>query len=77
MRSPIFEFQAYRTTPDLAADRNRITTVEEAIAASKYKMTLQAIAIHGLLIHYTYLHVDFFAAGMFILWLAMGVSSER
>ena len=40
----------------------------------KYKMTLQAIAIHGLLIHYTYLHVDFFAAGMFILWLAMGVS---
>src|ERR1700676_4740333 len=40
----------------------------------KYKMALQAIAIHGLLIHYTYFHVDCFAAGMFILWLAMAVS---
>src|SRR5260370_11712231 len=40
----------------------------------KYKMALQAIAIHGLLIHYTYLHVDFFAAGMFVLWIAMVVS---
>ena len=37
-------------------------------------MSLQSIAIHGLLIHYTYLHVDFFAAGMFILWMAMGLS---
>jgi CDP-diacylglycerol---glycerol-3-phosphate 3-phosphatidyltransferase len=40
----------------------------------KYKMTLQAIAIHGLLIHYTYFHVDCFAFGMFVLWIAMIVS---
>ena len=55
----------------VAAAEGLIVGAEEL---GKYKMTLQAIAIHGLLIHYTYLHVDFFAAGMFILWLAMGVS---
>src|ERR1700691_898290 len=55
----------------VAAAEGLIVAAEEL---GKYKMTLQAIAIHGLLIHYTYLHVDFFAAGMFILWLAMAVS---
>src|SRR5271156_1023516 len=55
----------------VAAAEGLIVGAEEL---GKYKMTLQAIAIHGLLIHYTYYHVDFFAAGMFILWLAMGVS---
>ncbi len=55
----------------VAAAEGLIVAAEEL---GKYKMSLQAIAIHGLLIHYTYLHVDFFAAGMFILWLAMGVS---
>jgi len=40
----------------------------------KYKMTLQAIAIHGLLIHYTYFHVDCFAFGMFVLWIALVVT---
>jgi len=37
----------------------------------KYKMVLQALAIEGLLIHYTYFHVDFFAGGMFLLWIAL------
>ena len=37
----------------------------------KYKMVAQALAIQGLLIHYTYFHIDFFAAGMFLLWIAM------
>ena len=55
----------------VAAAEGLIVGAEEL---GKYKMALQAIAIHGLLIHYTYLHIDFFAAGMFILWLAMGVS---
>jgi CDP-diacylglycerol---glycerol-3-phosphate 3-phosphatidyltransferase len=55
----------------VAAAEGLIVGAEEL---GKYKMTLQSIAIHGLLIHYTYLHIDFFAAGMFILWLAMGVS---
>jgi CDP-diacylglycerol--glycerol-3-phosphate 3-phosphatidyltransferase len=40
----------------------------------KYKMVLQSIAIHGLLIHYTYFHVDFFAGGMFVLWIAVAVT---
>ncbi|HKN13417.1 MAG TPA: CDP-diacylglycerol--glycerol-3-phosphate 3-phosphatidyltransferase [Candidatus Binatus sp.] len=55
----------------VAAAEGLIVGAEEL---GKYKMSLQAIAIHGLLIHYTHLHIDFFAAGMFILWLAMGVS---
>ncbi len=55
----------------VAAAEGLIVGAEEL---GKYKMTLQAIAIHGLLIHYTYFHVDFFAAGMFFLWLAMAVS---
>ncbi len=55
----------------VAAAEGLIVAAEEL---GKYKMALQAIAIHGLLIHYTYLHVDFFAAGMFILWIATAVS---
>ena len=49
----------------------------EIIAADdlgKYKMALQCIAVQGLLIHYTYLGIDFFAGGMFVLWIAMVVS---
>jgi CDP-diacylglycerol--glycerol-3-phosphate 3-phosphatidyltransferase len=55
----------------VAAAEGLIVGAEEL---GKYKMSLQAIAIQGLLIHYSYLYIDFFAAGMFILWLAMGVS---
>lgn len=55
----------------VAAAEGLIVAAEEL---GKYKMTLQAIAINGLLIHYTYLYVDFFAVGMFVLWLAMAVS---
>jgi CDP-diacylglycerol--glycerol-3-phosphate 3-phosphatidyltransferase len=55
----------------VAAAEGLIVAAEEL---GKYKMVLQSIAIHGLLIHYTYLHIDFFAAGMFILWIAMAVS---
>ncbi len=40
----------------------------------KYKMVLLSIAIQGLLVHYTYLHIDFFAGGMFVLWIAMALS---
>jgi CDP-diacylglycerol--glycerol-3-phosphate 3-phosphatidyltransferase len=49
----------------------------EVIAADelgKYKMALQCIALQGLLIHYTWWHVDFFAAGMLVLWLSMVIS---
>jgi CDP-diacylglycerol--glycerol-3-phosphate 3-phosphatidyltransferase len=50
-----------------AAARGRIIGADEL---GKYKMALQAVALHGLLLHYTYIHVDFFAAGMFVLWIA-------
>ena len=55
----------------VAAAEGLIVGAEEL---GKYKMALQSIAIHGLLIHYTYVHVDFFGAGMFVLWIAMVVS---
>lgn len=47
MRSPVFDFQAYRTTADLQHDRNRITRLEDANAASKYKMTLRVPTLIG------------------------------
>lgn len=50
-----------------AAARGRIIGADEL---GKYKMALQAVALHGLLLHYTYFHIDFFAAGMFVLWIA-------
>ena len=55
----------------VAAAEGLIVAAEEL---GKYKMALQSIAIQGLLVHYTYWHVDFFAAGMFVLWIAMAVS---
>ena len=55
----------------VAAAEGRIIAAEEL---GKYKMVLQAIAVQGLLIHYTYFAIDFFAAGLFILWIALGLS---
>ncbi len=54
-----------------AAREGRIIGAEEL---GKYKMVLQSIAIQGLLVHYTYFHIDFFAAGMFVLWIALVLS---
>ncbi len=54
-----------------AAAQGMVLGAEEL---GKYKMALQAISTEGLLIHYTYLHVDFFAAGMFVLWIALVMS---
>jgi len=55
----------------LAAAGGWIIAAEEL---GKYKMVLQAISVQGLLIHYTYFNIDFFAAGLFILWIALVVS---
>ncbi len=55
----------------VAAAEGVVMAAEEL---GKYKMVLQSIALHGLLVHYTYLHIDFFAGGMFVLWIAVGVS---
>jgi len=55
----------------VAAAEGWIIAAEEL---GKYKMVLQAIALQGLLIHYIYFDIDFFAAGLFILWIAMVIS---
>jgi CDP-diacylglycerol---glycerol-3-phosphate 3-phosphatidyltransferase len=55
----------------IAAAEGKIIAADEL---GKYKMALQCIALQGLLIHYTYFHIEFFAAGLFILWIAMVVS---
>ena len=55
----------------IAAAEGVVMAAEEL---GKYKMVLQSIAIQGLLIRYTYCYIDFFTAGMFILWIAMGLS---
>jgi len=55
----------------IAAAEGRVFAAQEL---GKHKMALQAIALHGLLIHYTYAHINFFAGGLFILWIAMVVS---
>jgi CDP-diacylglycerol---glycerol-3-phosphate 3-phosphatidyltransferase len=57
--------------------RAMVAAEGEVMAAEelgKYKMVLQSIAVQGLLINYVYFHVDFFAAGMFVLWISMAVS---
>ena len=55
----------------VAAAEGWIIAAEEL---GKYKMVLQAIAVQGLLIHYVYFDIDFFAAGLFILWIALALS---
>jgi CDP-diacylglycerol--glycerol-3-phosphate 3-phosphatidyltransferase len=55
----------------IAAAEGVVMAAEEL---GKYKMVLQSIATQGLLMRYTYFHIDFFAGGMFILWIAMGLS---
>lgn len=37
----------------------------------KYKMIFQMFALHGLMIHYQYLLIDFHAVGMYFLWIAL------
>jgi CDP-diacylglycerol---glycerol-3-phosphate 3-phosphatidyltransferase len=55
----------------IAAAERRIIAAEEL---GKYKMVLQVMAVQGLLIHYTYFNIDFFAAGLFLLWIALVLS---
>jgi CDP-diacylglycerol--glycerol-3-phosphate 3-phosphatidyltransferase len=44
--------------------------VMQAETLGKYKFILQAFAVFGLLVHYTYWGLDFFAAGMYFLVLS-------
>jgi CDP-diacylglycerol--glycerol-3-phosphate 3-phosphatidyltransferase len=48
--------------------------VMEAESLGKYKFVLQAFAITGLILRDRYLGIDFHAAGMYFLWIAMVVS---
>jgi CDP-diacylglycerol--glycerol-3-phosphate 3-phosphatidyltransferase len=58
------------------ASREGVSVAAESLG--KYKMVFQMFALHGLLIHYTYgpalFRVDFHAAGMLFLWVAMILS---
>jgi CDP-diacylglycerol--glycerol-3-phosphate 3-phosphatidyltransferase len=40
----------------------------------KYKMIFQMFALHGLLLHYRFLGVDFHVAGMYFLWISLIIS---
>ena len=40
----------------------------------KYKMIFQMFALHGLLLHYNFLGVDFHLAGMYFLWISLVIS---
>ncbi|MBI2963341.1 MAG: CDP-diacylglycerol--glycerol-3-phosphate 3-phosphatidyltransferase [Deltaproteobacteria bacterium] len=40
----------------------------------KYKMIFQMFALHGLLLHYNYLGIDFHLAGMYFLWISTVIS---
>jgi len=40
----------------------------------KYKMIFQMFALHGLLLHYHFLGVNFHVAGMYFLWISLAIS---
>lgn len=52
----------------IASGEGIILAAEEL---GKYKMIFQMFALHGLMIHYQYLLVNFHAAGMYFLWIAL------
>ncbi len=52
----------------VALSRGYVHAAEEL---GKYKMIFQVLALHGLLLHYTFLGIDFHAAGMYFLWIAL------
>ena len=48
--------------------------VAAAEELGKYKMIFQMFALHGLLLHYDFLGVDFHLAGMYFLWISLVIS---
>jgi len=64
---------------ELAVTGLRAVALSEGIVLGaeelgKYKMILQMLALHGLLLHYAFLGVDFFAGGMYFLWPSLVLS---
>jgi CDP-diacylglycerol--glycerol-3-phosphate 3-phosphatidyltransferase len=61
---------------ELAVTGLRTIALDEGVvlgaeSLGKAKMTFEVIALHGLLLHYTYFYLDFHAAGMVFLWIAL------
>jgi CDP-diacylglycerol--glycerol-3-phosphate 3-phosphatidyltransferase len=52
----------------IASGEGIILAAEEL---GKYKMLSQIFALHGLILHYQYVLVDFHALGMYFLWIAL------
>jgi CDP-diacylglycerol---glycerol-3-phosphate 3-phosphatidyltransferase len=48
--------------------------VAAAEELGKYKMIFQMFALHGLLLHYDFLGIDFHVAGMYFLWISLVIS---
>ena len=55
----------------IASGEGIIVPAEEL---GKYKMIFQMFALHGLLVHYNYLGIDFHLAGMYFLWISTVIS---
>ena len=45
--------------------------IVQAEKVGKYKTLCQVFAVHGLILHYTYWHIDFHLAGMHFLWISL------
>ena len=48
--------------------------IVQAERVGKYKTLCQVFAAHGLILHYTYWHMDFHVAGMYFLWISVVLS---
>jgi CDP-diacylglycerol--glycerol-3-phosphate 3-phosphatidyltransferase len=64
---------------ELAVTGLRAVAVSEGIVLAaeelgKYKTIFQMLALHGLLLHYRFFGVDFFAGGMYFLWPSLVLS---
>ena len=64
---------------ELAVTGLRAVAVSEGIVLGaeelgKYKTIFQMLGLHGLLLHYSFFGVDFFAGGMYFLWPSLVLS---
>ena len=64
---------------ELAVTGLRAVALSEGIVLGaeelgKYKTIFQMLALHGLLLHYPFLGIDFFAGGMYFLWPSLVLS---
>ncbi len=55
----------------VAAARGVVIQAEQI---GKYKAVIQVYAVTGLLMHYTYFHIDFHAGGLYFLWISVILS---